>query len=124
MKTFTKRLLAPALLCALSTLPGISSAGNIDSFFDIWYEISPASSSQIPQVTARLHDGSLVPLTHKGSVKFSNGDKSFTVRMTLEQELDQKSLIEITARCDAERCVINDVQTKAPTHRGHVTVLK
>jgi len=114
-----------ALSCVMFGVPGIVTAGPVfDSFFDITYEITPASRGEIPTVTASLSTGEVVPLTSKGSVKFFNDSKGFDIRMTVEQDLGAKELVLISASCSDERCVITGVEQKAPAHNGHVTVLK
>ena len=109
-----------AFICILFST---SSLAGIDSFFDITYEISPTSRNDIPTLTATLSTGEDVPLSNKGTVKFFNESKGFDMRMTVTQELTNELLL-ISAKCSDERCVITDVETKAPPHRGHVTVLK
>ncbi len=97
---------------------------NVDSFFDIHYEISVDRDPGTPSIKATLPDGTDVPLRAYRGIKFFNESKGFSHRILVQQNLGQEEYVLISADCSNNRCVITDIEQKSPDHRGHVTVLK
>ena len=97
----------------------------VDSFFDIFYDLSLDSTGS-PVVSAKdFVSGEVVPVVIDRTVRFNNADKGMMFRIEIRQRVGTSvEPLLVSGLCDALACVVTEVGPNRSGHRGHVTVLK
>jgi hypothetical protein len=149
MNVFKRPIWVAIVVCSLALVPGVSTAG-VDSFFDIFYEVSydRVSGSPIVQPQGIIRDtqnGSRKVDTEMLSMSLTSrasGDGSTTHVVTLSYVVrnigssgedgvrsskkgDTKGYAEVEIVCSGDKCRVTSAKPISRAHhRGHVTVLK